>query len=522
VPEPTVGLVAVDATELVLDCRPTGATDVIFDGRRILSIGPRDLRPRPEGVGYAWPLALRRHLTGQTRLALRDHVSGDLLLEAEVTFDATTARTRVVDSRGRPLAIDKAGQLGPMFETADAEAVRGLLGIAQRLIGDIEAFGGVGFIAFGTLLGAVRNGKLIGHDNDVDLIFFSRAHEPAGLIRESLALERFLQARGWVVDRPRASFIRVEVPNAGLASGYMDIFGAFHDGSRMYLDRFAWPEIPVEAIVPVSTVTLEGLEMSAPGDPEQVLASIYGADFRVPDPSFKHRPPREVTRAAGAWFGNHRRHRSGWNNWLTLLHPEPPPVSVLAHHVADRARPGATVVDLGCGHGQDALWLARQGLHVVAVDYLPAAVRALSRAAAKERLAVEVNRLSFHSIRHAIAHGALLATRPAPEDGWLMAHDLLDVLDEEGRENVWAFARAALLPGGRLLVALRDDPLAADPDQPRVIAPTSDEVLAEAVRCGLRVERSAHIEGRTVAELVAVPGPPPRNTGARARAATVS
>jgi SAM-dependent methyltransferase len=37
-------------------------------------------------------------------------------------------------------------------------------------------------------------------------------------------------------------------------------------------------------------------------------------------------------------------------------------------HLTDLARPGDRVLELGCGTGEDALWLARCGAHVVATD----------------------------------------------------------------------------------------------------------------------------------------------------------
>jgi SAM-dependent methyltransferase len=49
-------------------------------------------------------------------------------------------------------------------------------------------------------------------------------------------------------------------------------------------------------------------------------------------------------------------------------------------------RPGERVVDLGCGTGEDALWLARRGVAVNAVDGSPAMLRIAARRAREEAL----------------------------------------------------------------------------------------------------------------------------------------
>lgn len=49
----------------------------------------------------------------------------------------------------------------------------------------------------------------------------------------------------------------------------------------------------------------------------------------------------------------------------------------------------ARVLDLGCGHGRNAIWLARQGCEVVAVDHAPAALDWAREAAAEAGVTVD-------------------------------------------------------------------------------------------------------------------------------------
>ncbi|SDX85508.1 Methyltransferase domain-containing protein [Ruegeria halocynthiae] len=52
-------------------------------------------------------------------------------------------------------------------------------------------------------------------------------------------------------------------------------------------------------------------------------------------------------------------------------------------------RTGARVLDVGCGQGRDALFIARRGHHVVGVDISPNGIQDLIRAARSEALTVE-------------------------------------------------------------------------------------------------------------------------------------
>ena len=69
-----------------------------------------------------------------------------------------------------------------------------------------------------------------------------------------------------------------------------------------------------------------------------------------------------------------------------VLH-EPRACTVLRQHAEYLPRRGRAL-DLACGRGGNALWLARRGLTVHAWDYSEAGIRSLSAEAEKRRLAV--------------------------------------------------------------------------------------------------------------------------------------
>jgi SAM-dependent methyltransferase len=66
-----------------------------------------------------------------------------------------------------------------------------------------------------------------------------------------------------------------------------------------------------------------------------------------------------------------------------------PPTQVFVDFFASYDRQGARILDLGCGQGRDALFIARAGHHVVGVDISPNGIRDLDAAARREGLPIE-------------------------------------------------------------------------------------------------------------------------------------
>ncbi len=65
-----------------------------------------------------------------------------------------------------------------------------------------------------------------------------------------------------------------------------------------------------------------------------------------------------------------------------------PPTQVFVDFFKALERPPLRVLDLGCGQGRDALFIARAGHSVVGVDLSPAGIRDMTRAARAEGLEV--------------------------------------------------------------------------------------------------------------------------------------
>lgn len=139
---------------------------------------------------------------------------------------------------------------------------------------------------------------------------------------------------------------------------------------------------------------------------------------------------------------------------------------VLAREAASLA-PGRAL-DLGCGEGGDAVWLAWRGWRVTGTDISGVA---LERAAAHAAGAGVADRTEWE--RHDLAESF-----PAGEYD-LVSACFLHTFGEFPRERVLRRAAAAVAPGGILLVVGHAGWAPWQEDRPQVAFPTPDEVLGQ-------------------------------------------
>ncbi|GEK80484.1 class I SAM-dependent methyltransferase [Agrococcus baldri] len=122
--------------------------------------------------------------------------------------------------------------------------------------------------------------------------------------------------------------------------------------------------------------------------------------------------------------------------------------------VAGSLAPGSAL-DLGCGEGGDALWLAQQGWTVTGVDLSPTAIERARAAAAAAGIPPASLRLE----------AADLAAWSPPEAYDLVSASFLQSPVLLPREEILRRATGFVAPGGRLLVvAHAGAPSWADPD----------------------------------------------------------
>ncbi|MGH3319962.1 MAG: methyltransferase domain-containing protein [Streptosporangiaceae bacterium] len=452
------GTVSVDDDGLRVPASQGGVIDVLFDGRRVWSVAPGD-HSKESGGGYVrvrWPRPLRRFLDGVTRVTLREHRSGDVLFDGEHRFGSRPERVRVVDDAGRALMVDKVGHLEHPFEASDTAAVESLL---DRLGDAFEILHAEcqlpAFLAYGALLGAVREGKLIGHDSDIDISYLSRYDNPLDVGLESFRIQRAMRRHGFEVRRFSSGTFKIRFPISGGIVQAVDIFAGFMCEGRLHVMPRLRVPLRRSDIVPLGRAELEGRGFPAPADPERFLAAAYGEHWGVPDPSWRPEAEASTRRWFDGWTRGLRTHRDQWESSFgpAARGPVAEEPSPFARWVAEREAAPIHVVDVGSGAGRDAVWLARAGHRVTALDYAYNAV-ACGRQAAGERSApVAFEFFNLYELRQVLATGARLARLDDPVV--LCGRLVVDAVEDEGRENFWRLARMALRPGRRLYLEFR-------------------------------------------------------------------
>jgi SAM-dependent methyltransferase len=440
--------------------------DVLFDDRRIWSFWlQRDGTRQGRQYVVQWPPALRRFLNGTTQLKLVEHVNQRELYDAEVRLgrsDAANVETRiaVVNDRGLPLGIDKSGRLAQTFDTRSAEHVAPLLDSIEEVLAALRKAGIDAFPAYGTLLGAVREGKLIGHDSDADLGYVSEHTLPVDVVRESFRLQRALVDMGYRITRYSGGAFKVDVVEADGSVRGLDVFGGFmspaehNPDGQDYLYLMGEIRTPFrrEWIYPLGTTTLEGRELPAPANTDEFLKATYGPSWRVPDPAFVFPTPESTHRRLNGWFRGTRVNREKWDRAYSngrLTEPDLEPSSFARWARAEHGdAPPEQVVDVGCGRGVDALWFAREGSTVVGLDYVLKGSAAVAEIASDEQLPVEFRHANLCELRSVLAESARVAHTPGAK--MLTARHVAEATDKVGRNNLWRAAGLMLRGGGRL------------------------------------------------------------------------
>lgn len=486
---PAVTVVSVGVNGVVAKSDEEVLMDVAIDGRRIWSFwlhrdGTRDGR----NYFVAWPSSLTSFLDGVARVQVMANGVDEAVFDQEIQFGNGTERIRIVNSNGELLAIDKSGWLTKTFDTRSAAMVQPLMETISAVLGILEDTGVDAFLAYGTLLGAVREGALIGHDSDADLGYLSKFSEPVDVIAESLGLQRLLRNKGFEVRRYSGLAFKVYAVEAdGFLRG-LDVFGGFmHQGNFVLMGELYEP-FKEEWIRPLGKASLEGWEFPVPSDPDKVLTAKYGTGWRVPDPAFKFETGYDVTRRLDGWFRGIRIKQPLWDRVYSRASTPDLVPSSLARLVSQAEPTPAQVVDIGTGRGVDPWWLAEQGIDAVGLDFSPSGYAYMRTYASQTSSRVRYLNFNLHELRHVLGTSAMLAAESS-QPRLVMARHVVDAINTRARSHLWRAAQMMTRQsGGRLylefLAKSGDDGYARE----NHVRPISPEMLStELVLRGARI-----------------------------------
>jgi hypothetical protein len=436
--------------------RLPSVVDVLMEGFRTVSLSTVGERADLGLVELHWPPSLAGALSGRAAVVLRDAVDHEVVGSVDAVFTDDDRRLDLRDAQGRWQSVNKWGRLGVSFDGLEAagELHQRLYARMQALIADLRGTGVEPFICYGTLLGLVRDGRLIAHDDDADLGYLSAHENPADIVAESYAIERALLERGHSVIRHSAGHLQLHFQAEGLPDHYLDVFTACRVEGRTYL-CFQVGDEDLDLSDRVE-LAVDGHVFPAPADAERLLMATYGPGWSTPDPSFTFTTPPSVRSRLSTWFGEFNVQRDYWQDFYSSEGAERVPVveSTFVRWVSERLDGEPPVLDIGTGTCRDARFLSRKGHRVAAVDYSGAALergRALAEHEGWEATFHQLNLGDLHAVGEFVAGLDWSA-------GWhLYARFLVHAIDDQARANLWTLAGVVASHGGECWFEFRTD-----------------------------------------------------------------
>lgn len=489
--------ITVDRAGLHLALDLGDSCDVLFDGQHVWSFTPPEADPDGEPRLVRWPGVMLAWLDGvaQVSLVTRD---GTEVFSGEVRFGDSDARIRFVDKDGLAVMIDKWGLLQRPFSGRGDGVVDEMVRVTETMCEVLERECGVrAWIAFGTLLGAARSGKVIGHDSDIDLAYLSEQTTPAAMAVEMFRISRALRAAGLSVMNKSGSFITVLFNAADGGQSSIDLYTCFYVGDLLHETATVRAPVPRSAIEPLTRLEFEGRLLPAPADPDAVLTASYGPNWRVPDPSFTHRPGLDIKRRFDPWFGSVMRYRRAWESYWrgTAASDAERTASSFQGWVSSRLAPGVQLVEIGFGNGVDALAFAAEGRPVLGLDYARGSHARATDHARAAGLDATFAPFNLYDLRDVLTRGALVV-RSTPGPRVVYARSVLDALEPDGLENFWRFADLTLRGGGTAYVEFGSPPAPPGPATGgRRFALTPEQVEREAALVGGTVQERERVDG---------------------------
>lgn len=136
-------------------------------------------------------------------------------------------------------------------------------------------------LSYGTLLGAVREGAFLAHDDDVDLLYFDGARSLDEVVaNQQVLIEKLNMAGVKCGGEPLGKNFHAYLDGVSL-----DLFPSWRVGNRLHLlmEQMRYRDIAADLILPVGEARIHGRSYPAPGNPAGFLVERYGASWPVPD-----------------------------------------------------------------------------------------------------------------------------------------------------------------------------------------------------------------------------------------------
>lgn len=166
--------------------------------------------------------------------------------------------------------------------------------ILHQLLDDVSESNFPVFVMYGTLLGLVRSGRLISHDNDIDMGVLVDDPDLSGMA-QWFSDRNYSLSRGFLLDGQLVEFSvklhDLDVDFFGFCDskyGY-GTFSFFNDAARPTdAGTLRAARMRFSPIMGIDYLDSLERQIPIPHDVEQVLRESYGEDWEIPNPEWKN------------------------------------------------------------------------------------------------------------------------------------------------------------------------------------------------------------------------------------------